>query len=89
VAGVAASTCGDIYRHALKNATAKWLQTLSSEGIEEGTGSRSGEGVHQHNDIFMRSIDAVWDDVYQSIRMPEGCENLQDGLGDQNTAEQF
>jgi hypothetical protein len=73
---VAASTCGDIYRHALKNATAKRLQTQSSEGIEEGTGS-SGEGVHEHNDL------------YQSIRMPAGCEHLQVGLGDQNTAEQF
>jgi hypothetical protein len=39
VVGVATSTCGDIYRHALKNATAKRRQTQSSEGIEEGTGS--------------------------------------------------
>jgi len=86
---VATSTCGDIYRHALKNATAKWLQTQSSEGIEEGTGSSGGEGVHEHNDIFLRSIDAELDDLYQSVRMPAGCEHLQVGLGDQNTAEQF
>jgi hypothetical protein len=77
VVGVDTSTCGDIYRHALKNATAKRLQTQSSKGIEEGTGSSGGEGVHKHNDIFLRSIDAELDDFYQSVTMPAGCEYLQ------------
>ena len=86
---MANSTCGDIYRQALKNATAKQLQTQSSEGIDDVTGSSGEEGVHEHHHIFLRSIDAELEDLYQSVRMPGGCEHLQVGLGDRNTAEQF
>jgi hypothetical protein len=71
VVEMATLTCGDIYRHAsLQNATAKRLETQVSWGMEDGTGSSGQEGVHEHNDIILRSIDA---ELYPSITMPAGC----------------